>query len=400
MAIDISKAGVRERLPIDGNVIHWQRVRTGRYVGYRRNAAETGTWWARWLDRDAKKQHYSNIGTLEPLQPFAQWDAAVEAAGRFFTEKDSGVGITVDATEAVQTVKDACGRYVRHLRSEEGAKKADEAEARFRRQVYSDPLARVLLSKLKQEHVKLFRERLRALPAKVTRGKGTEGAVYRIRSDATFNRDIVALRAALNLLLDDGLIASDIAWRKYLKPIKNAGTRRNGYLDRDDRRALVEAASAEIRPFIEGMALLPLRPGALAALLVNDYDPRIRSLRVGVDKEGRDRRITVPDNVAALFKQQARNKLPGAPLFARADGSAWNKETWKGPTKDAAAAANLPAATTAYVLRHSVITDLVTGGLDLMTVATISGTSVSMIEKHYGHLQRDHAAAALAKLAL
>ena len=62
--------------------------------------------------------------------------------------------------------------------------------------------------------------------------------------------------------------------------------------------------------------------------------------------------------------------------------------------------AGLPAATTAYAMRHSAITDLVTGGLDLLTVAQLSGTSVAMIEKHYGHLQADHAVAALALLAL
>jgi site-specific recombinase XerD len=51
-------------------------------------------------------------------------------------------------------------------------------------------------------------------------------------------------------------------------------------------------------------------------------------------------------------------------------------------------------------MRHSVITDLVTGGLDLLTVALLSGTSVAMIERHYGHLRAEHAAAALATLAL
>jgi len=61
-------------------------------------------------------------------------------------------------------------------------------------------------------------------------------------------------------------------------------------------------------------------------------------------------------------------------------------------------AANLPATTTAYTMRHSVITDLVVGGLDLLTVAQLSGTSVAMIERHYGHLQQDRAAAALAML--
>jgi site-specific recombinase XerD len=82
------------------------------------------------------------------------------------------------------------------------------------------------------------------------------------------------------------------------------------------------------------------------------------------------------------------------------NGKAWNKDAWKGPIKAAVAAAELPSSVTAYSLRHSVITDLVTGGLDLLTVAQLSGTSVAMIERHYGHMRADHAAAALARLAL
>ena len=35
-----------------------------------------------------------------------------------------------------------------------------------------------------------------------------------------------------------------------------------------------------------------------------------------------------------------------------------------------------------------------------MTVAVLSGTSIAMIEKHYGHLLREHAAKALASLTL
>lgn len=84
----------------------------------------------------------------------------------------------------------------------------------------------------------------------------------------------------------------------------------------------------------------------------------------------------------------------------RADGKAWDKDAWKGPIKDAARAAELPESTTACALRHSTITDLVTGGLDLLTVAQVPGTSVRMIEQHYGHLRGDHAAKALAGLAL
>lgn len=50
-------------------------------------------------------------------------------------------------------------------------------------------------------------------------------------------------------------------------------------------------------------------------------------------------------------------------------------------------------------MHHSVITDLVTNGLDLLTMAQLSGRSVDMIEKHYHH-RTDHAAKALAGLAL
>jgi hypothetical protein len=60
----------------------------------------------------------------------------------------------------------------------------------------------------------------------------------------------------------------------------------------------------------------------------------------------------------------------------------------------------LPPTTTACSLRHSVISDLVHDGLDLLTVAQISGTSVVMIERHYGHLRGEIAATALARLVI
>ena len=83
-----------------------------------------------------------------------------------------------------------------------------------------------------------------------------------------------------------------------------------------------------------------------------------------------------------------------------ANGKHWEKDAWKYPVKDAAAAAELPDTVTCYTLRHSVITDMIHGGLDITTVAQLSGTSVLMIEKHYGHLTQEHARDALARLVL
>jgi len=63
-------------------------------------------------------------------------------------------------------------------------------------------------------------------------------------------------------------------------------------------------------------------------------------------------------------------------------------------------AANLPVAVSARKQRHRVITDLIRAGIPILTVAQLSGTSVAMIEKHYGHLVRDDAEQALAVLAI
>ena len=101
-----------------------------------------------------------------------------------------------------------------------------------------------------------------------------------------------------------------------------------------------------------------------------------------------------------LLTAQAANKLPSAPLLMRANGKAWDKDSWKLPIGAAVAAAGLPGDATAYTLRHSTITDLVSAGLPLLTIAQISGTSAEMIERHYGHLASDAAVKALAELAL
>ena len=254
---------------------------------------------------------------------------------------------------------------------------------------------KVELMKLSQEQVRSFRRRLISTPVKVNKNGDA-----RERAKDSINRDMTALRAALNHAFDDGKVTTDLAWRKALSPIEKAGKRRELYLDRGQRSDFIKHAPDDLAKFLRGLSLLPLRPGALAALLVADFESRIGVLKIGVDKHGKDRKIKLPANTAEFLKAAVKEKSESAPLLTRADGKAWDKDAWKDRVKLAAEAAGLPATTTAYTIRHSVITDLVHDGLDLLTVAQISGTSVAMIEKHYGHLRADVAATALAKLAL
>jgi integrase len=270
-----------------------------------------------------------------------------------------------------------------------------ELEARYRRWVWDDPIHSIELFKLSRDHLAGFRRRVVSTPVKVSKS-GEE----RARSKDTVNRDVATLRAALNYAFAHGKAPSDTAWREPLKAFKGVSKRRTLYLDRSQRRALIQEAPTDLARFLTALSMLPLRPGALAALRVRDFDGRLRVLTVSRDKSGRDRKIKLPPQCAALLDAAAHGKPTTDPLFTREDGAAWNKDSWYVPIKDAVKATGLPASATAYTLRHSVISDLVHSGLDLLTVAQISGTSVAMIEKHYGHLRENITESALASLVL
>jgi integrase len=371
---------------------YWHKLSSGRHVGYRKMVAGSqGTWLAQAYDDGTRKQTRRSLGAFDALAPSKRFDAASAAAREWFDHL--GLGGSTVAT----TVAKACGEYVRHVRASRPAT-ADDAEARFTRWVYDDKIGEIELTKLTERHVKLWRASLIEQPVVID--PHADKPRTRVRSPASVNRDMTALRAALNHARQDRAVTSDMAWRYALTPVKNANRRREVYLDRAQRKDLTAQAAPDLAAFLRGLSLVPIRPGALALLVAGSFDRRLGVLVVGKDKAGRDRKIKLPPQTAEFFTAHSRGKTPAAPLLARADGKAWTKDGWKKPLRAAAMAAKVGDSVTAYTLRHSVITDLVTGGLDLLTVAQLSGTSVLMIERHYGHYRADLAAAALAGLAL
>jgi len=377
---------------------YWQQFGAGCHLGFRKpGGSKSETWLARYYDsakQSANKYSFRTLGDFSGLPPNERFMAAKKAAEKWWDHLRSGGSATIT------TVKDACRAYVLGNGSEEEPQRP-KADQWFGRLVYVDPIAKVDLSHLRKTDVEAWRRRVAARPAAVTRSKkGTQ--VTRARSAATVNRDMVSLRAALNAAFIAGAVSTDTAWRGALRASKNAGKPRSLYLDLQQRRRMLANAQVEIRPFVQALCALPVRPGALAALRVEHLEHRtgVLSIPAGSDKGKDFRRVTLPENTAALFREQAKDKLPKALLFVQRNGKAWNKDSWKWPIKDAAAAAALPEATSAYTLRHSTITDMVIAGVPLLTIAQISGTSVQMIEKHYGHLRQEHATAALAAIAI
>lgn len=369
---------------------YWQRVEERCYLGFRKLGAKApGTWATRYNDSATAKQVTRTLGALDHVPPSGRYDEAMREARKHFTHLKGG-----GSAEAI-TVDKACQRYVQHLRDTKRDKTADDAAARFERHVYPDRLAAIRLDKLTPRHVGDWRAALTKKPTR--RPDGSDG---KARTAASLNRDMTALRSALNNAMKDGAILTAFAWVEKLKPVKGATARRETYLAPEQRRALIDAASVEIAPFLTALCLLPLRPGALAALTAGDMNAKLGTLTIGKDKSGKARTIGLPPETCAHLQALAKDKTPKAPLIGRADGKAWNKDAWKGPTKEAVKAAKLPAEVTAYTLRHSTITDLVSvHHLDLLTVAQLAGTSLIMIQQHYGHLLQEQSRKALQALA-
>lgn len=86
-----------------------------------------------------------------------------------------------------------------------------EAEQRFKRYVYSDPIAKMKLDRLRRRHVSDWRERLTMRPALVSRSKEGE-QVCRQRAPSTVNRDMAVFRAALAKFLSPGTPNTEAAW--------------------------------------------------------------------------------------------------------------------------------------------------------------------------------------------
>lgn len=371
---------------------HWHKLEAGQHIGFRKmTASSSGTWIAQHRDTSTGTQVRRSLGGFDDLPPNERFTAAVKAARSWFAHLGQG------GSHQVVTVSEACAAYGQHLRNKGRPTTADDVEARFRRRIEGDALALIELPKLTRNHMQAWRKRLEG--TFVARKGSTTKTEGRTLSASGVNRDMTALRAALNHAHDEGSVTTDQAWRVALRPIKGADHRREGYLTAPQRAALVAASPSGLAEFIKALALVPVRPGALAKLTVAAFDRRSSVLTVAQDKAGADRKIKLPPSTALFFEAQSKQKLPGAPLLARPDGKHWGKDSWKAPLKAAALAAGLPSSTTAYTLRHSSITDLVTGGLDLLTVAQLSGTSVAMIERHYKHLRAEDSAAALARLA-
>jgi hypothetical protein len=344
---------------------YWATLEKFVALGYRKPATGTGTWIARRRDDDGKSR-YQALGTHETF------DSAAKAARDWVALSAKGID-----TKAV-TVKAATEAYVLALEDKGRTATAKDARGRFMRLVDNAPIGRILLAKLTSLQVRKW------LNDQINKNEDADEDEIR-RSKDSANRNLANLKSALTYAYTNRLVGSDDAWA-VVKPFScQVGARRkDAFLTMEARTALLSACPNDLAMLVRAALLTGARPGELAALTVADFNEAqgVLTLR---GKTG-IRTVAVSSAAAEFLTQACKGKTPAAPILATIHGQAWNKDSWKKPFKEAVTHAKLPQGVVLYSLRHTAISEMIMGDMDSFMVAKLTGTSVAMIEKNYGHL--------------
>jgi integrase len=360
---DLSRKRERERLAVRREP-YWQRLAERAYLGFRRGP---DTWIARYRGRDGKQQ-YNSVGE------HAEFDDAKRAAEEWLTQ------IAGTSMRSVQraSVKAALNAYLADLRRHGRITAAKAAEGMFETVINENALADKALEAATRDDFEEWRERL------------TEG-----RQPRSVNRYVRQIMAGLNRAVELGHIGNPAAWK--LKPLQD-DVEEDGetavFLDPGQRKSLIEAASPAAAAFFRGLELTGARPSELAGSTVRDFDGETLRLkhRKGKSSKLRVRQVVLSVEGVRFFSAQAADKLPAAPIFTEDDALPWRRGDWAYEMREAAKKVNekargkdrIPAGVGAYAFRHARISELLQiHGVDPLTVAAQTGTSLAMIEKAY-----------------
>lgn len=354
------------RRKIKAGAIIFVQMDRGLSIAYRRGP-NGGRWIARWYVGD-KKYRTEVVGTaddrLDPdgVQVLDFYQAQAKAR-EIFQRRD-------DVPSAV-TVNDAVTAYIDFLKREK--RSGRDAELRLNRLIVPALGARTVAS-LTLQDLEAWRNGL--IPQAIDDPERLR------RSKDTANRVLNYLKAAFNRAARDPAcdITDDRAWR-LLRPFPKVGSSRQLFLSEKQILTLLEKSSGSFKVLLTAAFLTGARYGELCALKVKDFDGEALHVRHG--KTG-SRYIFLTEEAVQFFGGLAKARGSDEPLLAREGSLPWKSSEQIRPMAAAVKAAQLPSETCLYSLRHAHASLALRNGANIQLLAENLGTSVAMIEKHYG----------------
>lgn len=360
---------------------YWRTLTPGAvHLGYRRRRKGVpGVWLIR---------RYQGLGRYreETLPGFADdYQDADGAAVLSFAQAQERALRQVGVAGPL-TVAEAIADYLSYLELE----RRTAVDARFRANAHILPqLGDLKIEELTTAQLRRWRDHLASTPKRV-RSKRAAPQKHKVTDprarQASANRVLTTLKAALNRAFRDGLVADDKAWRA-LEPFEAVGAARPGYLTLVEARQLIDAADSGFRELVHGALITGCRYGELCAMRVRDFHRGKIAIRQS--KSGKPRDVVLADDGVLFFEQLTAGRHGGDFMFVRADGSPWLASQQARPMLEACRRAKIEPPVGIHQLRHTWASHAVMNGMPLMVVARNLGhANTQMVEKHYGHLSQ------------
>lgn len=356
MASKIDTLTKRRKLPAR-SWPYWERVVKGQFIGFYRSA-KGGTWHAR--ISIAGTQDYEKLGG----EIDSEYEEMLKLALAWFKKKNL-------VKDTRYTVQQAVDDYVSHLKVEKGEKSSKGVEQRLNKHLIPK-FGKSELGKLTPAQIKRWRDGLVQISEdeeKVRRSKDNANRIYDVA------------KAAFNLAYRNGLVDSDRAW-KIVRAFRDVGDNRKLFLTDKQVSALLAHTKSGFHNLIKAAVLTGARYGELTSARVHDLDRLNGTLRLEGKTGKRDSYLS--DDALTFFKEITKDRLPDAYLLVRDDGMPWGKSHQHRPMKEAVKAAKLPKETVFYSIRHYHISKALLAGIPAQVIAENCGTSIRMLEKHYG----------------
>ncbi len=372
---------------------YWRQIEPGLAVGYR-----NGVWYARYhKDGRYRKERLGKADDLhdangKDVLSFQQAQRlAIKSADRRASEPAK------KRLKAHYTVADAIEDYLEWYGAHRKAvdKTRAAAEARILPKLGKRPISELTARELRRWHEAIATSKAKARSAVVQRYRPVDESKpeeNRRRRQATANRLLTILKAALNHAFRDGQVESDLEWRR-VKAFRGVDVPKIRYLAEEECRRLLNACPSDFRAVVHGALSSGCRWGELRRMQCSDFNPDSGTLLVRESKGGKPRHIPLTDEGAALAEELTAGRPGDTPLFARADGKAWGSTEQARRMKEACKIAHIEPPIGINELRHTYASLLVMRGVPLEVIAECLGHSdTRMTKRHYAHLAPGHVA--------
>jgi integrase len=371
---------------------YYRAIERGLHLGYRKlRGGAAGTWVARHYVGEQSYQ-VESIGVADDVS-----DADGEAVLDFWQAQEKA------RKRMVERVHTAAGRagplivgaamdaYIEFLETN----RKSAADARYRDQAFIRPkLGDLEVSALTADRLRKWLADLAKTPARL-RTRAGEKQQYRPlgrdeeskrRRQATANRTLTVLKAALNHAWRDKKVASNAEWHR-VEPFENVDAARVRYLSVDEAKRLLNACNPDFRRLVQAALETGARYGELAAMEVADFNKDTGTVAIRRSKGGKARHVVLTEEGAAFFKEVCAGRAGSETILLKTSGGTWLKSHQKRPMLDACKHANINPALSIHGLRHTWASLAVMAGVPLMVVSRNLGhADTRMVEKHYGHL--------------